>query len=503
MSGVHLARLAEQAFERLGDFEALWFEEKWHTSRDMFEKGVRLSGGLQELGVAPGDRVAVMLPNGPEVPITYNAIWRAGAAATPLMFLLPPDEVAHIVSDSEASTIVTSPDFLPVVLAAAKNAPTLRWIVCAGDEREGTVSFEELSSHSDGPIVERASDDLASLLYTGGTTGRAKGVMLSHKNHAASSKGLYESTHEPGRTRGLSALPLAHSYGLMITVSGFFATEAPTSYLMSWFDPTQWLSIIQEHKIERSAMVPSMIQILLTTQLEDYDLSSWTFCGVGAAPLAAEVAEEFERRVPSCKVQEGYGCTESGGGATTSPGGQRRLGAVGKAMPGYELQVQDDQGNAVPTGDTGEICIRSDGVMLGYWKSPELNAEVIRDGWLRTGDVGKLDDDGYLYVVDRLKDLIIRGGFNIFPRDVEDVLLTHPQVTSAGVVGKPDPRYGEEVVAFVSLASGADVTEEELIAHCRTHLGKHKYPRQIRITGFLPLTPVGKLDRKALRAMLG
>lgn len=458
-----------------------------------------------DLGIAPGDRVVVMLPNGPDVSVTYNALWRAGAAITPAMFLLPPDELRRIIIDSEATAVVTSPDFLANIKTAAEGADDLKWIICTGKEPvEGTVAFEELAAHEPGEIVDRDDSDMASLLYTGGTTGASKGVMLSHENHAVCSKGLYDISYVEGVTRVLTALPLAHAFGLTVTVSGFFAREPAQAFLMKWFDPMGWLQIVQNHKVQRSAAVPSMLQMLLNAPLEDFDLSSWLYFGVGAAPLAREVIDEFERRVPSCIVTEGYGCTESGGAATASPPKQRRISAVGKPFEGYEVKIMDPENDGVemPTGEPGEVCIRSKGVMLGYWKSPDVTASTLRDGWLHTGDIGRFDDDGYLYIVDRIKDLIIRGGFNIYPRDVEDALLEHPAVEIAGVVGKPDPKYGEEVVAFVSLRSGQQVTAEELTEHCKTKIGRHKYPREVRIIGFVPLTPVGKVDRKALRQML-
>lgn len=499
----HLARLAEQAFERLGDHEALWFEGQWYSTSQMRDWSARIGTGLIELGVAPGDRVIVMLPNSPTVPIAYNAIWRAGAAVTPLMFLLPPDEVGRIISDSEATTAITSPDFLPTIQTAAEGSD-LKFIISTGPETDGVISVDSFESADEGPIVDRDDSDLSSLLYTGGTTGRSKGVMYCHENQARCAKALHEHSYIPGPTRGLTALPLSHAFGLMVTVSGFYTKEPGTAVLMSWFDPVQWLNHVQEFKVNRAAAVPSMVQMLLSQPLEDYDLSSWEFFGVGAAPLAREVIEEFERRVPSCTIHEGYGCTESGGGATANPPDRdrRKVGSVGLPWPGYELRVVDEKDDEVAVGEPGEVCIRSPGNMVGYWKSPELTEQVMRGGWLHTGDVGKLDDDGYLYIVDRIKDLIIRGGFNVYPRDVEDALLEHPSVAVAGVVGRADEKYGEEVVAYVQLHPGKKASPEELIEHCKQKIGRHKYPREVNVVGYVPLTPVGKVDRKALREML-
>jgi long-chain acyl-CoA synthetase len=245
--------------------------------------------------------------------------------------------------------------------------------------------------------------------------------------------------------------------------------------------------------------VPAMIQMLLAQPLEDADLSSLRYVNSGAAPLAAQTREQWERRVPGCQILEGYGCTESGAVISVNPPGASRPGSVGRPIPGYQVSIRDDDDAGVPAGADGEICVRADGVMAGYWNSPAETAATLRGGWLHTGDIGRLDADGYLYVVDRKKDLIIRGGFNVFPRDVEDVLLEHPAVAMAGVIGRPDQRLGEEIVAFVSLLPGSEATPAEIIEFARGRLSANKYPREVSIVDSVPLTSVGKLDRKALR----
>jgi long-chain acyl-CoA synthetase len=260
------------------------------------------------------------------------------------------------------------------------------------------------------------------------------------------------------------------------------------------------VSLIQEHGLQQSAVVPSMLQIILSLPLEDYDLSTLQYLSCGAAPLAHEVEEEVRRRVPSVSIRQGYGLTESAALIATNPAGREKSGSVGIPVPGTTVRIVDDEGRELPAGEPGEICARSPGVMDGYWRSPEVTAEALRDGWLHTGDVGYLDDEGYLFIVDRKKDLIIRGGFNVYPRDVEDGLLEHPAVEMAAVVGKPDTVHGEEVVAFVSLRNGQEITGEELVDWARSRIGGYKYPREVRIVESIPLTPVGKIDRKVLRS---
>jgi long-chain acyl-CoA synthetase len=498
----NLARLAEESFERQGDRESLWFEGRTYRTGELRERSHRLAGGLAELGVRPGDRVVVSMPNQPEVGITYNALWRAGAAITPAMFLLTPAEVRHILENSEAVAVVTSPELLPNVQAAAAGIETLRWIIVTGPVAEGTVSFGELERAERAPLVEVPDDALAALMYTGGTTGRSKGVALSHENLWYCGRSSWEASYEPGVNRTLVPLPLAHSFGLIVTVVGMHSPEEGFSVLQRWFDPAGFLQLAQQHRVQVATVVPSMIQMLLQQPLEDYDLSALRFLVSGAAPLAAEVVHEIERRIPGLIVREGYGLTESGAVISTNPPQGRRLGSVGRVIPGYEVRIVDDQDRDVPAGEPGEIICRARGVMRGYWKSPDVTAETLRDGWLHTGDIGRFDEDGFLYILDRKKDLIIRGGFNVFPRDVEDALLEHPAVGSAAVVGRPDPRLGEEVVAFVALRPGTSATEDELVEFAKEHVGRHKYPREVHILESVPLTAVGKVDRKALRQRL-
>jgi long-chain acyl-CoA synthetase len=497
----NLARLAERAFECRGDYPSLLFEGRWHGSGELFDRACRIAAGLQGLGLRPGERVVVSMANCPEVGIIYNAIWRAGAVVTPAMFLLPAAELRHVIADAEASAIVTTPEFVDKVRDAATGVESVRAIVCAGDV-DGVIALSSLEAAAPGPIRERADDDLAALLYTGGTTGRSKGVMLSHANLYFSGHAAHEAGHVEGVNRALATLPLSHSYGILVTLAGMHNRERGIAVLLRWFDPDAWLSLIEEHGLQLAAAVPSMLQLLLGKPLEDYDLSSLRYISSGGAPLAPEVEAEFLRRVPSVSIRQGYGLTETAALISSNPAGRERPGSVGRPVPGCEVTIVGDDGQPVQTGELGEICCMSPGVMAGYWRSPEATAEALRDGRLHTGDIGYVDEDGYLYIVDRKKDLIIRGGFNVYPRDVEDALLRHPDVELAAVVGRPDEVHGEEVVAFVSLRSDRALTPEELVAWGREEIGGYKYPREVRIIDAVPLTPVGKVDRKALRKLV-
>jgi long-chain acyl-CoA synthetase len=505
----NIALLAEQSFERKGDYESLCFEGRWYGSGELFERSQRLAAGLAELDVGPGERVVVTMANCPEVGIAYHALWRAGAVVTPATFLLSTEELRHVIANSEASAVIASGDLLDKVAEAAQGVDSVRYVITNGEAgdalrersngRIAQLSLAQLEQSEPRPIVTRSDHDLAALLYTGGTTGRSKGVMLSHANLYFAGKAGQEAAYVPGVNRGLATLPLSHSYGLLTTIAAMHSPERGVAVLLRWFDATKFLELIGEHRLQQSAVVPSMLQILLSKPIEDYDLSSLRYLTCGAAPLAREVADEFRRRVPSASIRQGYGLTETAALVATNPAGREKPGSVGLPVPGSDVRIVDDEGAELPPGEVGEICSRSPGVMLGYWRSPETTAESLHDGWLLTGDMGYLDEEGYLFIVDRKKDLIIRGGFNVYPRDVEDALLEHPAVEMAGVVGKPDAVHGEEVVAFVSLRDDASLSPEELIAWSREHIGGYKYPRDLRIIDSVPLTTVGKVDRKALR----
>ena len=495
----NLAVLAEHAFERLGDYESLFFEGTWLTSGAIHERSRRVAGGLREQGVAPGDRVVVMTMNTPEVFVSYHAIWRAGAVVTPVIFLQTEPELRHILTDSGATAAIVSPELVGLFQGAADGLGITTFVV--GDEVPGTIPFATLEAAEPIGIEPRGDEDLAALLYTGGTTGRAKGVMLSHRGLWESGQGIDSVARTMSSTRSLLPLPLSHAYGLIVTIGGLHSDRQHVSVLQRWFDPVGWLELVAEHRLESSPVVPAMLQLLLGQPLDDYDLSSLQSFGSGGATLPPAVREQVEK-VFGVVLLEGYGCTEASAVISAETIEENRPGSVGKPLPHAEVAILDPQGQPVPAGAEGEICVRGHGVMLGYWNDPELTAQTVRDGWLHTGDVGRIDEDGYLFVVDRLKDLIIRGGFNVFPRDVEDVLLEHPAVQVAACVGKPDPASGEEVVAVVQLVPGQQVTGPELVEFAKARMARYKYPRDVLVLDTVPLTSVGKINRKAVRDLV-
>jgi long-chain acyl-CoA synthetase len=490
MGEKHLGALGERAAARGG---TLHFEGQTFDSAELYARATRLAGGLAAAGVGPGDRVVVMMANCPEVGMAYNALWRIGAAPTPVIFLVTAPELEHILTDSGAVAVLTTPEFAPKV--AETGVPVATYVV-------GEPSFDALEAAEPAALVEREDDDLAALLYTGGTTGRSKGVMLSHANLWGSGQAATTRAEESAETytRSITALPLAHAYGLLVTVVGMFAAEPGEAVLQRWFNPATFLALAAEHQTQLMSVVPSMLQLLLAQGVDQHDLSALRVVTSGGAPLPEAVRAEWEKRLPDAIVLEGYGLTETSALVSSSSREARRPGSVGRAVPGTEVRITGEDGQSLPAGTDGEICVRSSMVTKGYWRAEAQTAAAIEDGWLHTGDVGHLDADGYLFVVDRIKDLIIRGGFNVYPRDIEDALIDHPEITAAAVVGRPDARSGEEVVAFVSLAAGSTLTEDEVREFAKTRISGAKYPREVHIVDAIPLTSVGKTDRKALRS---
>ncbi|MBG0826472.1 AMP-binding protein [Planomonospora sp. ID67723] len=514
MSAEHtLGRLAEESWTRFDDFDSLYYEGTWHRAEALAERARRSAGGFAEFGIGPGERVVVMMATCPEVTIVYQALWAAGAVVTPVVFLVGADELRHILSDSGAAAVVTSPELLGTVRAAVSGLPGETPVVVVGEAPAGTTPFSEIESAGERGPVARDPADLAALMYTGGTTGRAKGVMLTHGGLWHVARAAWEMSRLPGMNRMIVPVPLSHAYGLIVTIAGMHAVEPPQAVLMRWFDPKAFLHLAAEQRAQYGAVVPSMLQMLLAEPLEEVSLPELRYLTCGAAPLGREVLEEFERRVPGVQILEGYGLTETSAVTTFNPPGRRKVGSVGLPLPGYTITVRDDDGEELEIGDVGEICVRGEALMRGYWTgdpgvaapdtAPVPSSTALVGDELYTGDIGCLDDDGYLHIVDRKKDLIIRGGFNVFPRDVEDALNEHPGVLMSGVVGRPDPVHGEEVVAFVQLRPDAAATAEELIAWARVRVGRVKYPRELHFTDSIPVTSILKLDRKALRARLG
>ncbi|MBE7163641.1 MAG: AMP-binding protein, partial [Williamsia herbipolensis] len=396
--------------------------------------------------------------------------------------------------------VVTTPEFLPKVTAAVAGSDVHRVVV--GPAGDGVLAFDDLASGDDAPLADVDPTSMAALLYTGGTTGRSKGVVLSHDALSAAAWSAVLAGVDDEFDVSLLPLPLAHAYGLLVATMGLHAVRPSRTVLMRWFDPDGWLQLAQDQHVQSAAVVPTMLRLLLTKPLEQYDLGALRRMVSGSAPLPAEILAGWNRRVPTVEIVEGYGCSETAALACTTPLGRAKAGSVGPAAPAVDVRIEPldgPDGASVPAGTDGEICVRSNSLMTGYWNDPDTTALALRGGWFHTGDVGHLDEDGYLFVVDRIKDVIIRGGFNVYPRDVEEVLMQHPAVAVAAVIGRPDTEHGEEVVGYVQLADGATASPDDLVAFARDRLSAVKYPREVHVVEQMPLTSIGKLDRKALR----
>jgi len=498
---MNIAEMAIKSIERFGEYESLFFEGKWFTNTELDSRTRQVAVGLSELGVKKGDRVAMVLGNCPEVLNIFHGCFRMGAWAMPVLFTLTGEEIGYVLKDSGAEAVITQKLFLDKVLEAGKAAPSVKHVVMVDEPADDTHFiqdwFEELPAQFD-PAACRA-DDVAILMYTSGTTGRPKGVMLTHNNLYTNAMAAARSQNMEEGEMGISALPLNHSYGIITNIAA--SEYKARGVMMTWFDPARMLELIDEFKCQATALVPAMlIQLLNHPDADKYDTSHMKRWFCAAAPLPLETRRRFEQKFAG-KVLEGYGLTECSPAVTVN-----RLdkpvkdGSVGLPLEGVEVSIRDSaQGKALPPGEVGEICVRGPNVMKGYYKRPEETAEVIRNGWLYTGDAGYLDQDGYLFLTERIKDLIIRGGENIFPRDVEDVLVQHPKVAEAAVIGMPHETYGEEVMAIIVPREGEKPAADEIIEYCKGRLGKFQVPKRIEFAMFLPKTPLGKVLKKDLR----
>jgi long-chain acyl-CoA synthetase len=503
---MNLATLAERNLAEYGDYDRLHFEGRTYTNRELYEHSRRLATALSRLGLGPEDKVVVMMPNCPEVFVCYPAIWRAGMTAIPVLFLLESHELRYIVENSGARAIVTSPEIHHKVADALVGLGRDVHVITTGGPAlspPGCLSFDELVSRHEPmtTIVPREPHDVATILYTSGTTGQPKGVMQTHHNLYANAMNSWNTA--TSRDRGetsLLVLPLAHSFGLGVLVGGYlFGGRA---VLMRWFNPEEALSLIQKHRVKSMAGVPTMfVYMMMHPKAGDYDTSSVTRWLVGAAPMPTEQLREFERRFGGMMLV-GYGLTESCPGiAVEREAMPRKPGSTGIPMEGVHVRIVDDDGKDLPRGKIGEVIARGENISPGYYGNAAATAETFRDGWLFTGDMGYLDDDGYLFIVERKKDLVIRGGFNVYPKDVEEVIYRHPAVKEAAVVGVPDLRMGEEVCAYVVTRDGATVSAEDLILHCQANLAKYKTPRYVEFVDALPKTNIGKIQKKELRKL--
>jgi len=459
------------------------------------EGSARVAGLLAAKGVGPGDRVGLMLPNVPYFALCYYGALRLGAIVVPMNVLLKGREVGYHLRDSGAKALFAWHDFGEAARTGAGEAGTEVVLVAPGEFEQQVVAAEPIHE-----VAERDGGDTAVILYTSGTTGTPKGAELTHDNlrrNADIARGLFDIG--PGDVV-LGALPLFHSFGQTCALNACVAGGALLT-LLPRFDATKALEILQRDAVTVFEGVPTMYAALLNhPERERYDVSALKVCASGGAALPVEVLRGFDEAF-GCKVLEGYGLSETSPVASFNhPDRERKPGSIGTPIEGVEMKVVDDDDHDLPPGEVGEIVIRGHNVMKGYWQRPDATAEVMRGGWFHTGDMARVDEDGYFFIVDRKKDLIIRGGYNVYPREVEEVLYEHPAVREAAVVGIPHPQLGEEVGAAVALKEGAQVTAEQLREYVREQVAAYKYPREIWFVDELPKGPTGKILKREITA---
>lgn len=527
---VPLTHFLEQSAAAYPDNHALYFMGKRLTYRQLLTMSYQFANALIERGVKKGDRVSIMLPNTPQAVISYFGVLFAGAIVVMTNPLYTERELMYQLNDSGAETIVTLDIFYHRVSAVKNSTPLKRIIVTRiadylpffkkmlhplVERKQGSAPqisygggvepFLSVLRESAVTPVKTAIDpvaDIALLQYTGGTTGIAKGVMLTHANLVANAVQctavLYD--FQRGREKIVGALPLFHAYGLT-TVMNKGVCIAAEIILVPKFDARQILKLIDKLKPSLFPGAPTMyIALINHPALPKYDLSSIKACVSGSAPLPQEVQNRFEQ-LTGGRLVEGYGLTEASPVTHSNPiWGSRKLGSIGLPWPDTDSRIVDPAtGEELPAGEIGELAVKGPQVMAGYWNRPEETREVLREGWLFSGDMAYMDEDGYFYLVDRKKDMIIAGGYNIYPREVEEVLFEHPAVQEAAVIGVPDPYRGETVKAYVVRKQGMEVSEEELDRHCRAKLAAYKVPRLYEFRNELPKTMVGKVLRQRLR----
>ena len=466
----------------------------------------RVATSLRNLGLDRGDKVAVQLPNLPHFLFAYFGILKAGGVMVPLNPLLRAPEVSYHLEDSDARLLITFETFAEEAVLGARDIEGLTTYVVnlpGNDQRpSGTKPFDELYFADDtGEIEPTNADDTAVIIYTSGTTGRPKGAELTHFQLFMNCTVAGELFGFRDDDVGMAVLPMFHVFGLssVLNVSVRFGG---TVVLVPRFDADTVVEELARHRCTVFSGVPTMYIGLLHADTGGHDLSALRVCVSGGAPIPGEVIRAFEEKFPNAVILEGYGLSETASTTTFNINAeQRKVLSIGKPIWGVQVRVVDDNDNELPAGpdNVGEFVIRGHNLTKGYYKKPDATAEAMRDGWFHTGDLGYRDDDGYFFVVDRKKDLVIQGGYNVYPREIEETLFEHPAIAEAAVIGKPHEKLGQEVLAFVVAKPGETLTADDVIAHCKQRLAAYKYPREVRIVDALPTGPTGKVLKKELR----
>jgi long-chain acyl-CoA synthetase len=491
---MNLASILTGSAERTPASPAIRLGEVELTYADLDDRSARLATLLLEKGFEPGERVGVMLPNVPEFPIAYYGVLRAGGVVVPMNVLLKRREIAFYLEDSGAKLLLAWHGFAGEACDGAADAGA-RPI-----EVEPTSFASTLDALEPAPgMVEADEQDTAVILYTSGTTGKPKGAELTHANLDRNAEVSSRTTCEIGEGDVvLGALPLFHSFGQTVGMNASLRVGACLT-LVPKFDPGEALETMQRDGVTHFYGVPTMYGALLHhPDRERFDTSKLRNCITGGASMPVEVLHGFEKAFGAV-VLEGYGLSETSPVACSNhPDRERKAGSIGTPIEGVEMRLLDEDDNPVTRGEIGEIAIRGHNIMKGYWQRPDATEEAMRGGWFHSGDMARVDEDGYFYIVDRKKDLIIRGGYNVYPREVEEVLYEHPKIREAAVVGVPHDEWGEEIGAAVVLHDGEELAPEEVSAYVKERIAAYKYPRLVWFVDALPKGPTGKILKREI-----
>jgi long-chain acyl-CoA synthetase len=489
---------------------AIHFQGRERTWAAFASRVARLASGLAGLGVQPGDRVAMLALNSDRYLEYFFAVPWAGAVFVPINTRLAPPEVVYWLNDSGASVLLIDDAFKPMLPKLQGRIGGVETIVDVGEgaAADGMVGFESLvDGKPEMAPLDQGGDELAGLFYTGGTTGRSKGVMLSHRNLLVNALQFGPKAGFFQHSTYLHAAPMFHLANGAATFA--IMTAAGRSVVIPAFEPVATMQAMQDHKVTVGLLVPTMVNMVVNhPRAGEFDLSSLKHVLYGASPMPEAVVKKAMQVIPDAAFQQAYGQTEAAPVMTLldpqwhvfdGPNAGRAK-SCGQAIPGHEVRIVDEHDNEVPRGTVGEICGRGDNVMLGYWQQPDLSAQTLRNGWLHTGDGGYMDEDGFVYIVDRVKDMIISGGENVYSAEVENAIYQHAAVAECAVIGIPHDKWGEQVHAIVRLKDGHKLDDAGLIAHCHELIAGYKCPRSVEfVTDPLPLSGAGKILKTELR----
>jgi len=494
---MNIAHNVERGCRFFPNKAALVFEGKSFTYKELNKFANRMANGLHKLGIERGDRVALFLPNIPEFVISYLGILKLGAVAVSLNVMLKSDEVNFILNDCNAKVMIVTEELSKNVPEG--ELPELKHILITSDRVNKDMSLEQLmaSASSDARAVEMECNDPAAIVYTSGTTGFPKGATLSHSNVISNIYSKNRCCRMQPDDRLMLYLPLFHCFGQNAVLNSGLNACA-TIILQRRFDPEQVLKTIVSEGITMFFGVPTVFIKLLSTNMSGYNLSSVRYYFTAAAPMPVEISQRWHEQHGHV-IHEGYGLTETSPFASYNHDLKYKLGSIGTPIENVEMKIVNLDGMELQPGDLGEIVIRGPNVMLGYWNRPLETAQVITDGWFHTGDIGRMDDDNYFYIVDRLKDMINVSGFKVYPAEVENAIYKHPAVAEVAVYGVPDILKGEIVKASILLKEGQVATPEEIIAFCSERMATYKIPRTINFNNSLPKNATGKVLKQHLR----